>query len=109
MLLACALAVSGCSVWGPKEQRAFAFSAACHVTDLMQTDWALEHGYREMNPLYGDRPSDNQLVAGKAAALAATWWVAEQYEGDDRWKVIALATVPCLAVVAHNYREGARP
>ena len=109
LTLACALTLAGCSAWGPKEQRAFAFSAACHTVDLMQTDWALEHGFVEKNPALGESPSDNKLIAHKAAVMVATWGIAEQFTGDDRWKAIALATLPCLIAVGHNYSEGARP
>lgn len=108
ILLLC-VTLSGCSIWHPAEQRAFAFSMACHTYDVMQTDWAMEHGYVETNPLLGKHPSDNELVAAKAAALGLTWWAAEQFHGDDRWKVIVLTTLPCVAAVVHNHQEGVRP
>lgn len=109
-LLVCwAFALGGCSTWGPKEQRAFAFSAVCHTVDLVQTDWALEHGYRELNPILGSHPSDNKLVAHKAAVMGLTWAIGERFEGDDRWKAIMISTIPCVLAVAHNYREGVRP
>lgn len=104
-----AFALQGCSAWYPKEQRAFAFAAVCHAYDLVQTDWALEHGYREMNPLLGDSPSDNQLMAHKAAVMGLTWAIGEGFEGDDRWKAIMLSTIPCVIAVGHNHSEGARP
>ena len=100
---------AGCSAWGPKEQRAFAVNAVCNAYDMVQTDWALEHGYEEKNPLLGGHPSDNELMAHKTAVMAATWAVAESFEGDNRWKAIAAMTIPCILVVAHNHSEGARP
>jgi hypothetical protein len=109
VVLFCALALSACSIWHPPEQRAFAFAATCHAVDLVQTDWALEHGYREMNPLLGDHPSDNRLIAHKAAVMVATWGIAEQFSGEDRWKAILVTTIPCIIAVGHNYSEGARP
>lgn len=105
----CGLFLAGCSAWQPAEQRAFAFAATCHAVDLMQTDWALENGFKEANPILGENPSDNELMAFKAAALGVTWWVAENAAPEDRWKAVLLATVPCVAAVAHNYSEGARP
>ncbi len=108
-ILLCAALLSGCSTWGPKEQRAFAFSAACHTYDLIQTDWAMEHGYREMNPLVGEHPSDNTLIVTKAATLVAMWGITELIDQPQRWKVLLLATVPCLWAVHHNYEEGVRP
>lgn len=108
LLLLCLL-LSGCSIWHPPEQRAFAFSAMCHSYDALQTDWAMEHGYVERNPLLGKHPSDNALVGAKAAAIGLTWWAAEQFDTRDRWKVILLTTVPCVAAVIHNHQEGVRP
>lgn len=111
-ILLAALLLTGCSAWQPRDQRAFAFAAACHAVDLMQTDWALEQGgrFKEGNPLLGDNPSDNELMAVKALALGATWWLAEfSVAPEARWKAILFSTIPCLAAVAWNYEQGARP
>lgn len=109
-LLALLAGLAGCSIWHPPEQRAFAFAVACHTYDLLQTDWALEHGYTEMNPLLGESPSDSTLILHKAAVLGATWAIAEQFPNSaDRWKAILLSTIPCVIAVGHNYSEGARP
>ena len=108
-VLACAL-LSGCSTWHPREQRAFAFSVACRTVDMVQTDWAMERGYREINPLMGERPSDGKLMAFTAGMVGATWWLAESFDNsDDRVIAILLATAPCVYAVVHNYNEGVRP
>lgn len=109
LLLCAAAALSGCSVWQPAEQRAFAFSMACQAVDLMQTDAALENGMHEANPLLGSHPSDGKLVAAKVVAVAGTFYLAEAVNPENRVTAILLATVPCLYVVAHNYSIGARP
>lgn len=109
LAVACAIA-SGCSTWQPAEQRAFAFAATCQAVDLMQTDDALESGgFVEGNPIIGKRPSDNQLIAFKTAAIVATWSLAEWVEPEARWKAIMVSTIPCLIAVGHNYSAGARP
>lgn len=107
-LIALVVLLAGCSTWQPPEQRAFAVAVVCQTVDLMQTDWALENGYYEANPILGAEPTDNELIAFKAAALGATWAVGE-FNPAHRWEAIGIATLPCLAAVAHNYSEGARP
>lgn len=109
-LIAWLLAITGCSTWRAPEQRAFAFSVACRSYDMVQTDWALEHGYRETNPLLGDHPSDNKLMAYTAGTLGATYLFADRFKtSEDRVIAILLATAPCVYAVVHNHQEGVRP
>ena len=115
-LLAAALfmiwaAVSGCSTlqWARQDQALFAVNLGCHAWDYAQTSWAMDRGgFTEANPLLGESPSDERLLVFKSAVAGASWWMADQ-AGDKRTTSLITLTATCLAVVAHNYSEGARP
>lgn len=105
-------ALTGCATgplasWSRTDQALFAVNLGCHGVDYWQTEWALENGYEEGNPLLGSHPSDEKLLAGKAVAGALAWWAGR--DDEKRTASLIALTVPCLAIVAHNYSEGARP
>jgi uncharacterized protein YceK len=103
--------LSGCAsfkAWDREDRALYAFNLGCHAIDYAQTSWAIEHGYVEANPLLGESPSNDRLAASKLAAGALTWWVADS-ASDDRTRTLLTMTGACLAVLAHNHSEGARP
>lgn len=104
-----AVATSGCSSWAPRDRALGAFAVGCHAVDLYQTEWALENGFRERNPLLDDHPSDAELVGFKLAALGAGSWLFNKIDPEARTPLLVVATLPCVFVVIHNHREGARP
>lgn len=95
--------------WQPRDKALLAANFGCHAWDYRQTEWALEQGgFREGNPLMGDSPSDEKLAAQKAVAMAVVYgW--GHFETEHRTAALAALLVPCLAVIGHNYSEGARP
>jgi hypothetical protein len=108
VLGACLLA--GCAPtkpWTRSAKAMLGLNVACNTLDYAQTDWAMEHGYTEGNPVLGESPSDGRILATKVATQALIYRLADGTE--NRTLTLALALAPCLAVVAHNYSEGARP
>lgn len=56
--------ISGCvanDTWTVKEKKLETTFMVLHTIDTLQTEWALENGYREVNPILGDHPSDLKL------------------------------------------------
>lgn len=102
--------LAGCAPTQPWTRTAKAMlgvNIACNTADYAQTEWAMEHGYTEVNPLLGDSPSDGRILATKVATQALIYRLADGT--DNRTLTLALALAPCIAAVAHNWSEGARP
>lgn len=104
-----AVGLTGCASapWSPADKAMLGFNVACHAMDYRQTEWAMENGYTEVNPLMGDSPSDESLLATKLATQVLIYGAANT--SKNRAVTLGLALVPCVAAVAHNYSEGARP
>jgi hypothetical protein len=108
LVLVLGLALAGCADWRPRDQALFTVNVGCQGVDYAQTSWAMDHGYREANPVLGDSPSQSTLVLAKAAAIGATWYIADT-SPKQRTTALVVATALCLVVIAHNHSEGARP
>lgn len=85
------------------------FNVACHAVDYRQTEWAMENGYTEINPVMGESPSDDRLLGTKLATQALIYGAAHTSRAENRALMLGVALLPCVAGVVHNYNEGARP
>lgn len=95
--------------WTATEQWVFGANVACNAYDAAQTSWAMgEPGFKEVNPLYGEDPSERTLVAAKLLGAGVLWWSVHD-DSKYRKHVLIATTVLCLGVIAHNHSEGARP
>ena len=74
------------------------------AADVGTTIYALDNGFRETNPFYGDDPSPATLIISQAIITGLIVWAA-QYVNSDNKKV--LLGVPALfhgVAAAHNYK-----
>ena len=94
--------------WSQRDKALFATNLTCNAVDAWQTSWAMgEDGFKEGNPLLGDDPSEKKIIGFKLVGAGVTYWAAS--DPENRTYALMLMTVPCIAVLAHNYSEGARP
>jgi hypothetical protein len=109
LALGLTVGLTGCASapWTATDKALLGFTVACHAVDYAQTEWGVENGYTEMNPLMGDAPSDGRILGTKLAMQALIVGAADYSE--NRAVSLGLALVPCVAAVAHNYSLGARP
>lgn len=106
--LACA-GLTGCfQNWPKRDIALYSFNFACNAYDAYQTERAVENGYKELNPVLGESPSDERLIGIKVLGETVVYYLADSME-ETRVLVLTLATVPCVYAVVHNYSEGSRP
>lgn len=101
--------------WSRTEQWTFNIGGTCHIVDLIQTKWTLDHGGREGNPLIvktlGSHPTDMELLglawlSTEGKALAADYVPILK---DYKTEFFALTAAACLAQVVSNKRNGNSP
>lgn len=117
LMLSCAL-LSGCASvtplmkdWHPANRALLDANNACVLVDYLQTESALDQPkkFREANPLYGDHPSDEKLVAISAARLGLNYGAGFIFENEGERFAWYLGTlIPCTAVILHNHHIGVR-
>jgi hypothetical protein len=107
MTLLCALLLSGCADWSARDYSVLAGHVSCAFVDGYQTHWATRHGFNEKNPLMGNHPTDNQMLAAKTINVAFVWDVAEA-AGDEKYQWLTVSLVPCEIAVVHNALIGAK-
>lgn len=96
--------------WSDRDKAIFAVNVGCHALDTAQTAWAMgEPGFKEMNPIFGSDPDEKTVIGLKALALGATYWANDISPPETRTGSLLMVTIPCLAVVAWNHEQGARP
>lgn len=94
--------------WGERDRWLWSLNTSCQILDYQQTRDVLDNGGRELNPLIGESPSTERLAAFKLGGLALSTWSMDAYP-ETRGPMLMLLTAGCVAVVASNYKEGARP
>jgi len=65
------------------EKAWFVGMVACNAADYYTTKYALNHGLKEANPIYGESPKDEKLIAGKMVGVAI-FYIAGQIDPDNR-------------------------
>lgn len=67
--------------WTNAEKTELAVYASLSYIDYRQTSWAMKqrnesgnYMFIEMNPLYGERPSDEKLMVGQLIGLVGYYW-----------------------------------
>ena len=89
---------------------AVAVYSSCAAVDLASTEYALQHGWEEKNPL-GLMHSTGGRLAVKSVQVAALTVidreVAKRSRKTARWIRVAAVAIH-LAVAAHNLRAGGK-
>lgn len=77
------------------------------AADVLSTEYGIERGLREGNPLLG--PNKGTRVAGSAAYMAGVWWGTRKLHerGNTKWaKAIRIATIALYGyATANNLRR----
>ena len=76
---------------------------ACTAADIATTVYALDNGFVEMNPIYGDDPSPGVLIAAGAVVTGLLYWTAQYMTSDERLLLYVPGGARCIAA-AHNYK-----
>ena len=104
LALLCLLFTGCATTWTPSEQIAFSLNVGCNYADYASTEYALGTGrYEEANPLLGKNPSDGTLIAVKALATGAAWWVGDTFEQDVSVPLLLVMSAPCAWAVVNNF------
>jgi hypothetical protein len=71
--------LTGCSgvPYTRGQKIAFGVYAAASVADVVTTRSMLQDGFCERNPFYGERPSDETLMAGNVITMAVLYGLGE--------------------------------
>jgi hypothetical protein len=98
------LVTGGCvSTWSPRDKTLAASYLAAQVVDYGQTNYALENGYSEANPLLGSSPSSGKILAYKGVASALAFWLADRFP-SVRTRILSIGLGLQAGVVGSNYR-----
>jgi hypothetical protein len=110
LLPAWCYALTSCATWTPTQKSVFAVNVGCNAVDGWQTDAAMQDGYYEANPVYGNHPSTGRIAGTKATGmLLQAWALDSMFKQDNRMVPLLVVTAGCAAAVAHNYAKGVRP
>ena len=98
--------------WKTTDRVLFGTYLTASAIDAAQTIHALDQRhpngkpmFREVNPLYGEQPSDSRIILTKLVSAGIIYWVADRVPSARRttlWLVNALQ----FGVVAHNASIG---
>mgnify|MGYP005988632677 CR=1 FL=1 len=66
--------------WSIEDQNLFKLLVVGSTLDYVQTKNALDNGYTEGNPIYGDNPSSERLLITKGLSLGVTYWAFDTIE-----------------------------
>lgn len=71
------LSLSGCDSWTKQDKDLFTILICAQTADFVTTEYALDHGFKEINPLLGDFPDDTDIVLFKAGAIGLFYVLGE--------------------------------
>jgi len=102
--------------WGTSKKLEFSTFVALSAIDYSQTSWALrqkdskgEFLYYEVNPFYGKRPSNEELILGQLIAIGSYYWAIGGENDNSNSKFIrGLIMGTKIMVVLHNDSVGIR-
>ncbi len=89
--------------WTTGDKVALGTMIACTAADIATTVYALDNGFVEMNPIYGDDPSPGVLIAAGAVVTGLLYWTAQYMTSDERLLLYVPGGARCIAA-AHNYK-----
>ena len=92
--------------WSEREKQIYYFYAGTVIADGLQSATAMrESGYKESNPLYGNRISDEEILASTILSLWGMHWMIEK--DAPEW-LLWTVTAGRFAVVVNNHEVGVR-
>lgn len=94
--------------WTDREKLIYGIYSGVVILDAAQSYSAMQDPcqcYREANPLFGDRISDGEAVAGALFSMGIMYWMIE--EDSPEWLLWSV-TAGRAAVVVNNHMVGAR-
>ena len=96
--------------WDNTDRALFGGFVALQVADGLQTNEIRKHPdrFRETNRLYGDPPQMGRVLAVKAVATGALYWLVRDMPGVDRKVLLGALDAVYVGIVAHNYTVGIR-
>ena len=102
-ILPALLLLSACATAHSKWQ---ALAVGSAVVDLGSTQAALQKdGLREGNPLYGERPSIERMLAVNLAAFGSVWVLTRNLEAEQRQRIWRNVAILRLLVAGWNVRQ----
>ena len=102
VLLTISLFSFGCAT-GQSRWELAAMGAA--VVDLGSTGGALDNGFKEANPVYGQSPSVEKMLALNAGVYAGVWYLTKGMQPETRQKVWRNVALIRLAAAAWNLSQ----
>ncbi len=98
--------LSGCASfksWDRPTQVMFTGLVAGQVADYAITEYALDNGCSEENPIFDGHPE--RMIPIKLALLVGAYWLTEWIEPEHRKWFLIPANIITWGVVLHNYGE----
>ena len=94
--------------WSEREKEIYTYYAVVSAVDTMQSMSAMRDPcecFREANPLFGEKISDEEAIAGTLVGLGIMYWMIENDAPEWLlWSQVATRTV----IVINNHHVGAR-
>jgi len=74
---------------------------AGQCSDFATTEWGLDHGYVEANPLVGEHPTDTQIALFKLGSIGVFWGLGELFP-DKREEIFKLGAIVGFGAAGYN-------
>lgn len=96
--------------WDTTERIMFGTFVGLQVIDAAQTHYAVHHPdqFRESNPILGDHPSDAKVIAFKAVAVGAVYWLVKDADPLTRKLALGFLDGFYIEIVNHNRSIGVK-
>lgn len=95
--------LSGCAT---SQSRWDTAAVGAALADIASTGGALSQGgFREANPVYGDQPSAEKMLAVNLGAYAGVWALTRNMDPVEQQKVWRMVTILRLVVTGWNMSQ----
>ena len=101
MILVLTMMVTSCASWRGA-------AIATTATDIASTQYGLDNGCSEGNPLYGNSPSMGKMLVINAAVIGTVWYLTKDWPEKEQQKVWKWFTLFRGAATIWNINQ-ARP
>lgn len=98
---------SSCSSWTKSEQQAFRWMVSGQAFDGLTTEYALDMGFEELNPILDDCPSDVEVCLFKAGSCLLLIGLGEIFpeSREDFFKLGAVSGFVCGGINTYQILE----
>jgi len=87
--------------WTDEEKLLGATALTLHAIDISQTSYGMRQGYRELNPILGNRPHEDKLAGFFVLSSLAAYYILDSYEDNRKVALYTLIGVKTVTIGYH--------